>query len=256
MKVICVAGFVADLFQDLTRQKAYESRMTLEKSELLMRNRNIGLFNQLTHSTQLTARRMPGRVSLMALVVFTMLLGACSARPTPSTALADGDAITLAALPTGVGRGYPTAKIDSTENPGTALQKGQAPPNFRLVLDDGRHLNLHDLRGRPILINFWATWCGPCRLEMPDIVRMAATNADLVVLAINVQESMEQIQPFAEEFQMQLPVVRDTDGALRNLYAVRGMPTSVFIDRDGEIFTIWAGMLTMDLLQEIVADLG
>jgi len=67
---------------------------------------------------------------------------------------------------------------------------------------------------------------------------------------------MEQIQPFAEEFQMTLPVVRDTDGALRNLYEVRGMPTSVFIDRDGKIFTIWAGMLTVDLLQEIVADLG
>lgn len=219
-----------------------------------MHNRNIRRFNQLTHSTQLTARRMPSR--LMALVALMMLLSACSARPTPSTASSTGDAITLAALPVGVGRGFPTAKIDSIENPGAALQKGQAAPNFRLVLDDGRHLNLHDLRGRPILINFWATWCGPCRLEMPDIVVVARANPDLIVLAVNVQEMMEQIRPFAEEFQMQLPIVRDTDGALRNLYAVRGMPTNVFIDSAGEIFTIWAGMLTVDLLQEIVAELG
>jgi thiol-disulfide isomerase/thioredoxin len=193
---------------------------------------------------------------LMALILLTMLLGACSARSTPSTASADGDTITLAALPAGVGRGFPTAKIDRLDNRGADLDEGQAPPNFRLVLDDGRHLNLHDLHGRPILINFWATWCGPCRLEMPEIVAVTQANPDLIVLAVNVQETMEQIRPFAEEFQMQLPVIRDPDGELRTLYAVRGMPTSIFIDRDGKIFTIWAGMLTVDLLQKIVADLG
>ena len=75
---------------------------------------------------------------------------------------------------------------------------------------------------------------------MPKIGNVAETNADLIVLAINVPESMEQIQPFAEEFQMMLPIVRDTDGALRNLYEVRGIPTSVFIDRSGKIFTLWA----------------
>jgi hypothetical protein len=66
----------------------------------------------------------------------------------------------------------------------------------------------------------------------------------------------EQIQPFAEEFQMTLPVVRDTDGVLRNLYEVRGMPTSVFIDREGKISTIWTGVLTSKLLQEMLAEMG
>jgi len=221
-----------------------------------MLNQNIYRFRPLVHSIRLTLQRLSGHPILVALMVLTMLLGACSTESTPSTALAGGEAITLDTLPAGVGRGFSTAQIDSTDQQDTGLQEGQAAPNFRLMLDDGRHLSLHDLRGQPVLINFWATWCGPCRLEMPEIVSVATNNADLVVLAINVQESMEQIQPFAEEFQMTLPVVRDTDGALRNLYEVRGMPTSVFIDRDGKIFTIWAGMLTVDLLQEIVADLG
>ena len=256
VKVICVAGFVADLFQDLTQQKSYESRMTIGESELLMRNRNIRRFKQLTDSTQLTERRLSSRVSLTALVALMMLLSACSAQPTHSAALDMEDAVTLAALPAGIGRGFPTAQIDSTANSSAGLQEGKEPPHFRLILEDGRHINLEDLRGRPILINFWATWCGPCRLEMPDIVAVARANPDLIVLAVNVQETMEQIRPFAEEFQMYLTIVRDTDGELRTLYAVRGMPTSVFIDRQGKIFTIWTGMLTADLIQEIVADIG
>lgn len=123
------------------------------------------------------------------------------------------------------------------------------------MLKDGRHLRLQELRGQPVLLNFWATWCGPCRLDTPEIVRVAATNTDLVVLVINVQETIEQIQPFAEEFQMTLPVVRDTDGKLCNLYEVRGMPTSVFIDPEGKIFTIWTGTLTSKVLQDLLAEM-
>ena len=221
-----------------------------------MFTQNIHRFSPLVHSIRLTGRQLSGNFVLIVLVALTMLLGACSTESTPSIALAGGEAITLAALPAGVGRGLPTANIASVDQHGAGLQEGQEAPNFHLMLDDGRHLSLHDLRGQPVLLNFWATWCGPCRLEMPEIVSVATTNADLVVLAINVQETMEQIQPFAEEFQMTLPVVRDTDGALRNLYEVRGMPTSVFIDRDGKIFTIWTGMLTDKLLQELITKMG
>lgn len=229
--------------------------LRIGKRELLVRNRTILRFNQLTHSTQPAARGMSGRVSLMALVALLMLLSACSARPTPSVAPDTEDAVTLAALPAGIGRGFPIAKIDSPDKRSAGLQEGEEAPNFRLMLEDGRYISLHDLRGRPVLINFWATWCGPCRLEMPEIVAVAQANPGLVVLAINVQETLEQIRPFAEEFQMQLPIVRDTDGELRALYAVRGMPTSVFIDPNGKIFTIWSGMLTADRLQEMITNI-
>ena len=162
--------------------------------------------------------------------------------------------ITLAALPDGVGRGFPIAQIDETVQADAGLQEGQMAPNFHLVLEDGRHLSLQSLRGQPVLLNFWATWCGPCRLEMPEIVSVATANAELVVLAINVQETIDQIQPFAEEFQMTLLVVRDTDGALRNRYEVRGMPTSVFVDREGKISTIWTGILTGKVLEDLLSE--
>jgi peroxiredoxin len=71
---------------------------------------------------------------------------------------------------------------------------------------------------------------------------------------VNVQEELAQLEPFTEDFQMTMPVVRDTDGALRDLYAVLGMPTSVFIDRDGKIATIWTGILTSAALQEFIAE--
>lgn len=219
-----------------------------------MLSQNLHRLNQRSHSTRLPPRWFSVSFILVALALL-LLLGACSAEPSLGTVPDGGDAITLDALPPGVGRGFPTAQRDPASKAGS-LEEGETPPNFLLVLEDGRHLSLQDLRGRPVLLNFWATWCGPCRLEMPEIVNVAATNSDLVVLAINVQESLEQIQPFAAEFQMTLPVVSDTDGALRNLYEVRGMPTSVFIDREGKIFTTWPGILTADLLQEILGDMG
>lgn len=212
-------------------------------------------FYRFDQPTRRTGRRLSGCFILATLVALLLFAGACSAGLAPSAAPTAGDAITLDALPAGVGRGYPAAQLDHSAQEGR-LEAGGIPPNFQLRLDDGRHLSLQDLRGQPVLLNFWATWCGPCRLEMPEIVRVAATTPDLVVLAINVQESMEQIQPFAEEFQMTLPVVRDTDGALRNLYEVRGMPTTVFIDREGKIFTIWTGILTNKVLQELLAEMG
>ncbi|HRW05708.1 MAG TPA: TlpA disulfide reductase family protein [Caldilineaceae bacterium] len=155
-------------------------------------------------------------------------------------------------LPTGIGRGFPVATLHGIDNDDTGLTSGAMPPNFYMVLDDGRYLSLANLHGHPVLINFWATWCGPCRLEMPEIVAEANRNPDLIVLAVNVQEELTQLQPFAEDFAMTMPVVLDSDATLRQLYEVSGMPTSVFIDSEGKIDTVWRGILTPDALREFV----
>ena len=187
------------------------------------------------------------------LLVLAFILSACSWSGS-TTAPPVGTAIAIEELPEGTGRGFATVLLDSNER-GRELREGSAPPNFYLTLEDGRSVSLRDLRGQPVLINFWASWCGPCRLEMPDIVKHAQANPELIVVAINVQESLEVIQPFAEEFQMNLPVARDIEGALREQYAVHGMPTTVFIGRDGRVFTIWEGMVSAGLLDEILADM-
>lgn len=187
----------------------------------------------------------------LALAPLAALLAACS-RGGPSEPLPSVD---YAEFPVGLGRGYPRATLDGIRRPGNVGGPGSAAPNFRLQLDDGRGLYLHDLRGRPVMLNFWATWCGPCRLEMPDIVRHARSNDDLIVIAVNVQETLDPIAAFAEDFRMELPVARDEDGMIRDLYAVRGMPTSVFIDRAGNIASIYAGALAPAKLDELLDDI-
>jgi len=158
-------------------------------------------------------------------------------------------------FPSGIGRGYPTAQLIADKERGTALQVGASAPDFALVLEDGSHLRLSDIQGRPVIINFWATWCGPCRIEMPELMRAASKDADLVLLAVNVQESRETVAPFAEEFEMDTLVIMDADGVLKTRYGVRGLPTTVFVNRAGEIGFIHAGILTPATLEEQLAAL-
>lgn len=161
--------------------------------------------------------------------------------------------IALTALPAGIGRGFPVVSIQGIDNAVAAPNKDAPAPNFYMVLDNGDYLSLADLQGQPIVLNFWATWCSPCRREMPELVAAATANPALIVLAVNVQEELARLQPFAEEFQLPMPVVQDSLGELRKLYAVHGMPTTIFIDRTGQIATIWEGMLTKELLAQQLA---
>lgn len=181
-----------------------------------------------------------------------LMLAACgrspaaAPRPTPSVQIDE--------LPAGLGRGYPLGSV-AGDNEETGIGVGKRAPNIRLTLDDGRTLTLHDMHGRPVLINFWATWCGPCRLEMPEIVRTAQTTPNLVVLAVNVQEQLPQIQDFAQDFAMELPIVRDEAGDVQNLYQIRGMPTTYFVDSDGIVRAVWAGVLTPSRLAELLDEI-
>jgi len=128
---------------------------------------------------------------------------------------------------------------------------GQPAPNFEISYPDGRHVRLSDLRGQPVLINFWATWCGPCRVEMPELIKAYEVHRQhgLVILAVNVQESALQVQPFVEEFGMSFPVILDLDGEISRQYQVRNLPSSIFIGRDGVIAVRWVGILLPEQLQ-------
>lgn len=221
-----------------------------------MTNQPISWPSDTHHRYQSKRQRRFGAVALFMILGLALLLSACSGASANSSASTEGQAISLDALPDGLGRGFPSVELDPASNTGGTVRAGVEAPNFYLRLDDGRFVALRDLRGRPVLINFWASWCGPCRLEMPDIVERAQANPDLVVLAVNAQETLAHVEPFVEEFQMTMPVALDTDAVLRNLYQVRGMPSTVFIDHKGKIAMIWTGMLTGDLLQQIIDDIG
>ncbi len=187
---------------------------------------------------------------LLSLLLAALLLAACG-KELPGGA-PRGQTVEIEKLPAGVGRGFPVAYADAE---GAEARTGEPAPDFRLVLEDGRGVSLSDLKGRPVLINFWATWCAPCRREMPAILAAAAAEPDLVVLAVNVQETLERIQPFSEEFGMEVPVVQDPEGVLYSRYRVRGMPTTYFVDRQGTLDTIALGAVTSSKLDEVLAPL-
>jgi thiol-disulfide isomerase/thioredoxin len=197
-------------------------------------------------------------IARAALIIVTLLVAGCGGNgiravgPDGATGAASDNSVALGDLPEGLGRGFPQIRLDGVDNTDTGLTAGALAPDFQMVLEDGQHLSLRSLQGQPVLINFWATWCGPCRLEMPEIVEQYRANDDLVVLAVNEMEERTAIEDFVAEFQMSMPVVLDADGELRRLYEVRGMPTSIFIDRTGRITAVWPGILTADKLQEFL----
>jgi len=182
-------------------------------------------------------------------VVVALVLAACGGS-NAGAKLDIAKKVALDDFPIGLGRGYPSAQMIVGNKRNPALQPRSPAPDFALVLEDGSHLSLSDLRGRPVIINFWATWCGPCRLEMPELVRTAVNDPNLVLLAVNVQEAPDAVTPFADDFAMTIPVVLDSEGDLKELYAVRGMPTTYFIDKSGEIAAIYSGPLTPAALKE------
>jgi thiol-disulfide isomerase/thioredoxin len=134
----------------------------------------------------------------------------------------------------------------------TPPRQGSVAPGFTLTTLAGSPANLSDYKGRPVLINFWASWCEPCRGEMPLIVAAYAAHkpAGLEVLAVNLtdQEGMKDVRKFVAAFQMPFPVLLDAQGRVRRLYALRGLPTSVFVGADGVVRLVNRGPVTAESL--------
>ena len=138
-----------------------------------------------------------------------------------------------------------------------AVQEGRLAPNFEVSTLTGDRVRLADFRGKAVYLNFWATWCGPCRAEMPDIEAVLRVyEADgLVVLAVNNGESFRPANAFIDELALDLTVVGlDPNQQVVGLYRVRAMPTSIFIDRDGVITKIHAGFATAKQMDQFVSE--
>ncbi len=147
---------------------------------------------------------------------------------TPSTVEgAEPPALTDAALPEGNPK-----KVDAPVSP----QIGGLSPDFSLTALDGSTFHLSDTRGRPVVLNFWATWCPPCRAEMPTIQSRSEEWGDaLLVVGIEVGEPPNEVQSFVDSFGLTFPVVLDRQGNVARRYQVQGLPTTVVLDADGVV---------------------
>ena len=167
----------------------------------------------------------------------------------------------------GGGEGIDNAKVVDTPQPdgradlevGAAV--GKLAPDFEIDDFDGVRHRLSDYRGRVVFVNFWATWCGPCKLEMPDIYKLEqARSDDLTVIAVNRSEPVARARSFLDE----LPRTdggsgvtftvngMDPDDTLFREYRGLGMPTSYFIDRDGVVTRVFTGFITLDAMEQAV----
>ncbi len=126
-----------------------------------------------------------------------------------------------------------------------APQTGLYTPYFSLSSTDGREVSLADLTGSPIIINFWASWCPPCRAEMSDFQQayLEYSETDLVIASINStsQDSLQNVLSFVENNQLTFPILLDKTGAVIRTYYVHSLPTTFFIDRSGIIKNILIG---------------
>jgi peroxiredoxin len=132
--------------------------------------------------------------------------------------------------------------------------------NFTLTALDGTEVSLSQFGGQPVLINFWASWCIPCRDEMPELIRAyeAHKAEGLMILGVNLtySDSLPNVQKFVDEFNITFPVLLDTDGSVAlRLYQIPGIPTSVFIHRDGTIARIQVGVMNARQIDQFVGEI-
>jgi len=131
---------------------------------------------------------------------------------------------------------------------------GALAPNFSLAATDGTAVTLFNLRGRPVLLSFWATWCTMCHDELRLLQANTASSAsDLVVLTVAVRESPQEVQAAADALDLSWSPLLDPAGQVQDAYQVRGLPTSFFIDRQGRIVARHVGPLDQDALDRYLA---
>jgi cytochrome c biogenesis protein CcmG/thiol:disulfide interchange protein DsbE len=126
-----------------------------------------------------------------------------------------------------------------------APREGFPAPDFTLNTVGGQAATLSAYRGKVVIVNLWASWCGPCRAEMPAIQKVYAANRDrgLEVLAVNstFQDGVSDAQAFAQNLGLTFPILLDLDGAVSRRYLLRALPSTFFIDRKGVIRTVIFG---------------
>ena len=147
-----------------------------------------------------------------------------------------------------------SAQPAAAQERGSGL-RGTAAPTFALKNIAGEDVAV-EAKGKPYIINFWATWCPPCQAEIPDLAAFHAAHKDAVdFYAVNLQEEAAPVQKFMAERAADLPVVLDTKGSAANLYGVRAIPTTVVVDAEGRVVYRKTGGVTKEELEDVIGNL-
>lgn len=181
---------------------------------------------------------IPLRIGLFSAIVIGVVLGA----------------LAISALVAG------PAGPDSAESPGGATSAeesaSRAAPNFSTTLLDGSRFDLAEhlaTDGRPVILNFWASWCAPCKAEMPDFDEVSREKPGVRVIGIAVSDTIENATAFAEEIGVSYGLGIDESEVIAAAYPFIGLPSTWFIDEQGVIVREFAGQVTAETLREYIA---
>ena len=146
----------------------------------------------------------------------------------------------------------PPATAAATTASGAGV--GLPAPDFSLPTLDGGEFTLSELRGKPVVLNFWATWCIPCQRELPALQRAAEQYEDAVVFAgVDQGETVEAVQRYLDGLDVTFTIPMDDRGDVGNQYNIKGLPTTYFIDANGIIRSVWMGEMNAIVLAEQIA---
>lgn len=142
------------------------------------------------------------------------------------------------------------------------LGQGDVPPDFELTTIDGEVVKLSDLQGKKVILNFWATWCPPCKAEMPHMQNYYQNNKDeenVEIIAVNMTGSesrgVKAVQEFAESYGLTFPIPLDDKGKIKELYQVYYLPTTYMLETDGRIANKIVGPMDERTIEQLVENL-
>ena len=132
----------------------------------------------------------------------------------------------------------------------------KAAPDFTLTDLSGKSISLSDLKGKVIFVNFWATWCGPCRHEIPDFIEFYKENKDngAVILGVSVDKSANKVRDFADEYKINYPIAMATDNIVKDYRPGKFIPTTIIIDTEGMIQDKKVGVMDKATLEHYLKE--
>ncbi|MDQ1145888.1 peroxiredoxin [Bacillus sp. SORGH_AS 510] len=146
-----------------------------------------------------------------------------------------------------------------TSSQATANKEGLAiggkAPDFQLKTLTGENVKLSDLKGKKVMLNFWATWCPPCKAEMPEMEQFSKlAGDDIVILAVNIDPQLD-VKGFVNENKITFPILLDAEDKVNEAYQVISIPTTYFIDTNGVIQNKFTGSMTLDVMKDFTRKL-
>jgi peroxiredoxin len=144
---------------------------------------------------------------------------------------------------------------DTAETQAQGLKIGDKAPDFELKTLTGETVKLSSYKGKKVMLNFWATWCPPCKAEMPEMEQFyKQSNNDVVILAVNI-DTQNDVKGFADKNGITFPILMDTDNQVNSTYQIISIPTTYFIDRNGVIKNKYTGSMKLDMMKQFTDEL-